>query len=127
MAFTSTAAFLDDMRRRGYDARLRKLTGTAELEVVDADGVERWLLRFEQGRLSVSPAEPGADADAVLRVERAPLERIVAGRMNLMAAVLRGAVQIEGDVRLLVLLQRLFPRPSPRSPGRAGSGGGEGS
>ena len=38
-------------------------------------------------------------------------ERIVTGRMNAVAAVLRGDLQVEGDWRLLVRIQRLFPGP----------------
>jgi len=45
----------------------------------------------------------------------------------LMAAVLRGEVAVEGDPRLLVRLQRLFPRPQGGRAQRlaAGSAGRE--
>jgi putative sterol carrier protein len=36
---------------------------------------------------------------------------MAAGKVNAFAAVLRGAIKIEGDPRLLVLFQRLFPGP----------------
>jgi hypothetical protein len=44
---------------------------------------------------------------------------MVTGELNFMAAALRVAVSVRGDPKLLVLVQRLFPRASgPRPQGR---------
>jgi putative sterol carrier protein len=53
-----------------------------------------------------------AAADCIVRAGKTTFDRAAAGKLNLMAAVLRGEVEVRGDLRLLVLLQRLFPRPS---------------
>jgi hypothetical protein len=60
-----------------------------------------------------------AAADCVVKADRATFDRIVGGEVNFMAAALRAEVSVRGDPKLLVLVQRLFPRPSgPRPPGR---------
>jgi putative sterol carrier protein len=62
----------------------------------------------------------------VLRADKASFDRVIAGELNLMAAVLRGEVTVEGDPRLVVRLQRLFPRPQGgRTRRQAGSEGRE--
>jgi len=44
--------------------------------------------------------------------------------VNATAAVLRGALTIDGDMELIVLLQRLFPSPLARRPRRRNGAGG---
>jgi putative sterol carrier protein len=107
-----TAKFFDDLGRRGHEPLLKKATGSARFEVVDGKRTRRWLLTVEKGDVRVS--RRNARADATLRTGKKSFDRIVAGELNLVAAVLRGEVAIQGDPRLLVLLQRLFPRPSGR-------------
>jgi putative sterol carrier protein len=60
----------------------------------------------------------GGEADCVVRADRKVFEGMIGGRVNAFAAVLRGAVTVEGDPTLLVLLQRLLPGP-PSAKGRA--------
>ena len=47
----------------------------------------------------------------MLRAEKAAFDQVAGGTMNAMAATLRGAIELEGDPRLLVRIQRLFPPP----------------
>ncbi len=53
-----------------------------------------------------------AGADCVISADIGTFDEIISGRMNAMAAVLRGAVGITGKVVLLTALQRLFPGQS---------------
>ena len=46
-----------------------------------------------------------------VRAERRVFEGLAAGRLNAVTALLRGELVAEGDPRLLVRLQRLFPGP----------------
>jgi putative sterol carrier protein len=46
-----------------------------------------------------------------MRADRKLFGRMASGKVNAFAAVLRGAITIEGDPRLLVLFQRLLPGP----------------
>jgi len=106
------AEFFAELDRRGHEPLLEYARGSARFDVTDGKQTDRWLLTIEKGDLAVS--RKNAAADCVVRVDRAAFERAVKGKFNLMAAALRGEFTIGGDLRLLVLLQRLFPRPSRR-------------
>jgi hypothetical protein len=108
------AEFFVELGSRGYEPLLRNAAGKARFDVVDGRRIERWLVAIDKGDIEVS--RRNAAADCVLRVERAAFARVAAGELNLMAAALRAEVAIQGDPKLLVLLQRLFPRPSGRRP-----------
>jgi putative sterol carrier protein len=108
----SIAEYFAELGRRGHEPLLEKASGSARFDVADGKRTERWLLTIDRGDLRVS--RKNAAADCVLRADRSSFERAVAGELNLMAAVLRGEVAVGGDLRLLVRLQRLMPRPSRR-------------
>ena len=119
-----TAKFFDELAGRGHEPLLGKVTGSARFDMVAGRQTERWLLAIDKGDIRVSRGN--APADSVLRANKASFDRIVAGQLNLMAAVLRGELAVEGDPRLLVRLQRLFPRPQGgRTRRQAGSVGRE--
>jgi len=120
-----TAGFFDELGSRGHEPLLRKVTGSARFDVVAGQRTERWLVTIDKGDIRVSRGN--AAAGSVLRADKASFDRVVAGQLNLMAAVLRGEVAVEGDPRLLVRLQRLFPRPQGGRAQRlaAGSAGRE--
>jgi len=87
--------------------------------------VEHWLVSLTAGDAKVSRAN--RHADAVMLVERELLDRIVSGRVNAMAALLRGALVVEGDLGLLLAFQRIFPGPpSSARPAAAATGDGRG-
>ena len=112
------AEFMDGLASRGHEPSLAKATGSVRFEVVDGRRTERWLLTVTRGELAVS--HTNAHADATLRAPRALFEQIFRGKTNATAAFLRGALQIEGDVELIVLVQRLVPGPAgSRRKGRA--------
>lgn len=108
----TVAEFFDELGKRGQDPRLNKAKGTARFDVVDGSRTERWLLTIDKGDIGVS--HKNAAADCLVRANKAFFDRAVAGKQNFFAGVLRGEVTVEGDPKLLVLLQRLFPRPSDR-------------
>ena len=82
---------------------------------VNGAGGEHWLVRIADGDVTVGrSADP---ADAIVRVERPVLEAIVTGRLNAMAAILRGLLTCEGSMAALVMFQRCLPGP-PGSTGR---------
>ena len=116
MTSNPTGEFFAELGSRASEPLLRKAKGTARFDVVDGKRTARWLLAIDKGAIEVS--RRNAAADCVVRADRAIFDRIVAGELNFMAAVLRGEVALQGDPRLVVLLQRLFPRPSGRRPQR---------
>src|SRR4051812_25663675 len=108
----SIAEFFAELDRRGHEPLLAKAKGSARFDIAAGKRTERWRLTIDRGDLRVSRQNAGADC--VLRVDRPTFEQAVKGKLNLMAAALRGELTMAGDARLLVLLQRLFPRPSRR-------------
>ncbi len=91
---------------------LKRANGTMLFELKDGKRSERWRIVVDRGKIAV--ARGSGAADCVLRADRKLFARIAAGEVNAFAAVLRGAVTIEGDPRLLVLFQRLLPGPPSR-------------
>jgi putative sterol carrier protein len=115
------ADFMQGLAARGHAPSLARTTGTVRFEVVDGNRTRRWVVTSEQGEITVS--RTGARADAVVRVPRPLCEQLVQGKANPTAAFLRGALVIEGNLALLVLVQRLFPAPAAgRRTGRAEGG-----
>jgi putative sterol carrier protein len=108
----SIAEFFAELGRRGHEPLLEKARGSARFDIADGKRTERWLVTIDKGDLRVS--RRNAAADCILHVERSSFERAVAGKLNLMAAVLRGEIGIGGDERLIVLLRRLFLKPPRR-------------
>ena len=106
----SIAEFFAELGRRGHEPLLEKAKGSARFDVVDGKRVERWLVTIDKGDLRVS--RRNAAADCILRADRTTFERAATGRLNVMAAALRGELAVGGDPRLLVLLRRLFLKPS---------------
>ena len=90
--------------------RLTTVTGTVRFDIADGERTEHWYLRIRKGAVTVSHDD--GEADCVIRAEIGTFDQILTGHMNAMAAVLRGAVGMEGKVILLTALQRLFPGTS---------------
>ena len=106
----ATAEFFAELGRRGNEPLLRKAKGSARFDVVDGGRTARWLLTIDKGDIGVSRRNTAADC--VVRADKSWFDRAVAGELNFMTAGLRGEVIVQGDPKLLVLVQRLFPRPS---------------
>lgn len=115
-----TTEFFAGLAQRGYEPLLRKLSGTVRAEIVDGKRVERKYVTVDKGHISVSGR--GSGGHSVIRADRAVFGRIATGELNPVAAVLRGELAIEGDWRLLVLVQRLFPGPPTKKPSRRAAG-----
>ena len=114
--------FFDGLAERGHEPLLQNVSGTLRFELVDGERVERWHLTIKNGDIAVSHKD--AEADAVVRTSKVLFEGMTAGRVNAMAATLRGAVVPRGNLALVVAFQRLFPGPT--APGaKAGAGSGE--
>ena len=118
-----TPAFFD-VSRPGHNPMLANVTATVRFDLEHEGSTDRWFVVVDKGDVSVS--RRNVRADCVLRAERSLVEGLVSGRVNAMAALLRGDLVAEGDPQLLVLLQRLFPgapreddRPPRPAAGRA--------
>jgi putative sterol carrier protein len=111
----ATVAFFDALAERGHEVLLENATGTVRFDLNDGKKTDRWLVAVEKGDIAVS--RQNLRADCVVRSDKSLFDGIASGKTNAMAAMLRGAVSVEGDPQLLVLFQRLFPGP-PRSRSR---------
>jgi putative sterol carrier protein len=97
-----------------HQAMLQSMTGTVRFDIADGERTEHWYLHIGRGDVAVSHDD--GPADCVITADIGTFDDILSGRMNAMAAVLRGAIGIEGKVILLTALQRLFPGASEEHP-----------
>jgi putative sterol carrier protein len=108
----ATTEFFGELVARGHEPLLKEASGTLRFDLRDGKRVDRWLVAVEKGDVAVTRRNVGADC--VVSTDRALFDAIASGKTNALAALLRGAVGVEGDIQLLVLFQRLFPGP-PRA------------
>jgi putative sterol carrier protein len=107
-----TAEFFGRLAEHDHDPLLERANGTVRFDLRDGKRVKRWLLSLENGEVTVSRAN--SEADCVVRADKALFDEIATGKENATAAVLRGAVTIDGEMELMVLFQRVFPGPRKR-------------
>jgi putative sterol carrier protein len=117
----ATTQFFSQLAQRGSEPLLKNVTGTLRFDLAGGKRAEHWHVTIDKGAVAVS--RENADADTVLRVDKALFDKFARGEANAMAAVLRGEVKGEGDLELPVRFQRLFPGPS----GPSGQGEGRAS
>ena len=106
----ATAEFFDALVERGHEPLLERATGTVRFDLKDGKKTDRWLFTVVKGDLAVS--RQNLRADCVVSADKSLFDGIASGKTNTLAALLRGAMSVEGDVRFLVLFQRLFPGPA---------------
>ena len=112
MTVDPTVDFFAALKSRGQEPLLRKASGTLRFDIADGKRTERWFVELKKGDIAVS--RRNARADCVVSTDRALFGRIASGEANALAALLREEVNVEGDINLLVLFQRLLPGP-PRA------------
>jgi putative sterol carrier protein len=118
----SATTFFEDIGQRGPDPLLHKADGTVRFDLTNGKKTQHWLVAFDKG--DVSTSRRNVKADCVFQTDHAEFERIVRGEANPVAAILRGAAGIEGDLGLLTLFQRLLPDPvRPNEGPRHGTAG----
>jgi hypothetical protein len=111
-----TEAFLTGLSERGEEPSLRKITGSIRIDLRENGKVDYWYLTFDGGKVSVKQEAKGrGSADCHIFTDSELFDRMAGGRANAMAAVLRGAILVRGDLDKLVAFQRLFPGPPGRT------------
>jgi hypothetical protein len=110
VATDATSEFFGGLERRGYEPLLRTADGTVRFDLERHDHrIDHWHVTVNAGEVSVSHSS--RRADAVVKAEKAAFDTIACGEANAMAALLRGEVRADGDLELVMLLQRVLPGP----------------
>ena len=112
----ATTEFFDALAERGHEPLLEKTTGTVRFDLRDGKKTERWLVAVVKGDLAVS--RQNLRADCVVSADKALFDGVASGKTNAMAALLRGAMSVEGDVQLLVAVPAASSRTA-RAPQKA--------
>jgi putative sterol carrier protein len=102
-----TEEFLAGLDGR-HEPLLEQADGTLRFDLVDGTAVVHRYVRIADGDVAV--LDSTADADCVVRGSRALFDEVGSGRSTAMMAYLRGELTAHGDLELLVLFQRMFPR-----------------
>ena len=109
VAASSSTAFFDALAEQGPNPLLARTTGTIRCDLANGGDIEYVLVAIDKGVITVSYAK--RDADAIVRCDRELFDGITSGRINVMAALLRGVIDVEGDLNLLSRFQKVFPGP----------------
>lgn len=116
MGLATARACFDALAARGRAPVLEGLTGTWEIDLSDApEGDKTWFLDIDDGNLAVrNEPLPGGKPQARLEMRESDFVRLAtgSGHENLITAVLRGAVTVDGDLRFAQRLQAVLPLPA---------------
>ncbi len=105
----ATSEFFERISKPSARPPLGTVTGTVRIDLDRGKATEHYLLTIDKGNISVS--SENVKADATMHTDKALFDKLARGEANAMASVLRGLIAGEGDPKLLVLIQRLFPGP----------------
>jgi putative sterol carrier protein len=114
--------FFDDLGNRGHEPRLKRVSATVRFDITDGERTEHRLIRIDRGDIRVSVGDE--PADCVISAGRAVCDDVVSGRTSALAALLRGAAAVDGDIEVMVLTQRLFTGSQTDSSGRGAATAG---
>ena len=115
--------FFQRLGERGHEHLLGHMRGAVRFDLRRNYGeVDQWVLAVDSGAVTVSHGN--ADADCVISADSALFEGLINGEENAIAAVLRGALRVSGDVEMLLTIQRIFPGPPSSQRTTIGQQGG---
>jgi hypothetical protein len=115
-----TSEFFEELAQRDHEPLLENTSGTIRFDVTNGKKTDHWFVRIDKGDVTVS--HRGGEADASVVGSKAIFDTITSGNASAVAAVLRGTLAVDGDVRLLSLLRRLLPDPPAGKRTAAGAG-----
>ena len=100
---TATAVFFEELAQRGFEPALRTATGTVRFGITGEGS--RWVA-VNEGRLTV--ASRGSSVDCVCTAAAEVFVPMARGKLNPLAAALRGRIKIAGDTALALCMLRRF-------------------
>jgi putative sterol carrier protein len=84
---------------------LRDVQGTLEFDLTD---VGQWQMKIDHGAVSVTEGTR-EHPDCVLVTDPEEFVRIVRGDDNIVAALLRGAIELSGNLNVAMSFRRILP------------------
>ena len=105
----ATREFFDRLSHEEAAPVLRHVSGTVRLDLADDERVDHWLVTLDKGAAQLTREH--RDADCVLRTDRVIFEAVAKGEINPISGMLRGQLLVLGDLRLLILIERMLPGP----------------
>jgi putative sterol carrier protein len=101
--------FFESLGARRHEPLLATASGTIRFDLMDDGETAHWYVSVNKGDVEVSNRED--EADAIVTADEDLFDEALAGRSNAMAAVLRGDIDVTGNLGLLITFQRLFAGP----------------
>jgi hypothetical protein len=105
-----TDEFFQQLGHRGHEPLVSRVAGAMRFDIMHRGETDSRCLKIDRGHITVCP--DSGPADCIIRVERKVMDTIVTGQANPLAALLRGALSVEGNPEMLVIFQRLLPPPA---------------
>lgn len=107
---TATAAFFQELARRGHVAILEEISGTMRFDLRDEDGIDHWWVAIERGDVRVKRED--GPADCVLHTDRTVFDQMASGKLHQLPAWLRHLFVVEGKAHLFRVFANVFPGPA---------------
>ena len=96
--------FFETLEARAGDSS--KAAGLNATYLFDIDGAGKWIVRVENGQVSVREGQ--GDADTTISASEETFMRIVDGEQNATSAFMMGKLKVSGDLTNAMKLQKLF-------------------
>ncbi len=96
--------FFETLEARAGDSS--KAAGLNATYLFDIDGAGKWIVRVENGQVSVQEGQ--GDADTTISASEETFMRIVDGEQNATSAFMMGKLKVSGDLTNAMKLQKLF-------------------
>ncbi|MGC5050234.1 SCP2 sterol-binding domain-containing protein [Micromonospora sp. DT48] len=111
----ATEQFFATLPARAPEVLRAPVAGTLRIDLSDGHCTDHWLVRMRPGAAEVDRGPEPSDATWYCGTEL--FDRLVTGRAQTIAAVLRNESTFRGNVVLLLAFRRFFPSaPSTRDP-----------
>jgi hypothetical protein len=110
MQIENATQFFGALAARGREPRLGSTTGTWQFDV---DGVGTWTVKVDQGSVNVASGQSAETPTAQVKMSEAELVHLANGENheNPITGLLRGAIQIAGDIPFAQRLFTILPMP----------------
>lgn len=105
------AEFFHQIGRLEHTPWLAKIDGSIRFDVREHQDIRHWLVTMREGFVAVT--QEYRPADTVVATDSDTLDRMLTGRLRLLPAWLRNEVAVEGQMKFVLVIERLVPR-SPR-------------